>query len=77
MYDIDFIKKHLARLIALHNLIGYMNTLTYEDVFFKQYRLRKIIKGIEDDLGFTIESLVGIPLIPALGTEKKYLVVDE
>lgn len=77
MYDTIFIRKHLARLIALHNLIGYMNTLTYEDVFFMQYRLRKIIKGMEHDLGITAESLVGIPCIVANGNEKKYLCVDE
>lgn len=72
-----FIRSHLTRLICLHNLIGYLRTLTYDDVFFMQCRLRKIIKAIKDDLGIVSGDSIEIPLIPAVMDLKKYLVIDE
>lgn len=75
--DLEFIIKHITRLVCLHNLIGYMKTLTYEDVFFTQNKLRKIIKGIEDDLGIKKEDFVEIPRLVYVSFSKKYLTVDE
>ena len=72
-----FIRNHLIRLICLHNLVGYVRTLTYDDVFFVQCKLRKIIKGIEDDLGIVSDSFANISPIPATMDSKKYLSVDE
>ena len=75
--DLEFIIKHITRLVRIHNLIGYMKTLTYEDVFFIQNKLRKIIKGIEDDLGIRKEDFVEIPRLIYVNFSKKYLMVDE
>ena len=72
-----FILSHVTRLIHLHNLIGYMNTLCYNDVFFMQRRLRKRIESIRDDLGIGKEISVEIPKLVAAGFSKKYLSVEE
>ena len=71
------ILSHLHRLIHLHNLIGYMNTLTYDDVFFRQCRLRKIIESIRHDLDIGKEISVEIPKLVAARFSEKYLRVDE
>lgn len=75
--EIAFIKSHLKRLGYLHNLIGYMNTLTYDDVFFMQRRLRKQIEFIQHDLGIGKEISVEIPVMVDVKFSEKYLRVDE
>lgn len=75
--DLKFVIEHITRLIWLHNLLGRLDTLTYNDVFYTQYRLRKRIKHIEDELGIRKEDFIQIPLVPVSMFDEKYLRIEE
>ena len=48
--DLVFIVIYLHKLVELHNLLGRMNTLTYNDVYFIQSKIRKMVNHVEKEL---------------------------
>ena len=75
--DLKYIIRYITRLTHIYNLLGYLNTLTYDNVYFLQSKIRKRLKYIEEDLGIDVQDCTNIPLVSASMTDKKYLKIDE
>lgn len=72
-----FLKYYVDKIIYLHNLIGKMNTLTYNDVFFKQFMFRRILKHIEEELEIGIGNLTNSKLEEIKMFDKRFLRLGE
>ena len=68
---------YVSNMSKLHNLIGELDTLPYDNVYFLQSKIRKRIKDVEEELGIKVEDITGIRLNIAKGTDIKYLRVEE
>lgn len=75
--DFKVIISHISRLVYLHNLLGYMNTLRYDDMYFLRSRIRKRVKAIEDELGIDINKYINIYFNNTRPFDLRYLSIDE
>lgn len=75
--DLIFLRYYVDKIVYLHNLIGKMNTLTYDDVFFKQFMFRRILKHIEEELEIGIDNLTDSKLEEIKMFDKRFLRLGE
>lgn len=75
--DLIFLRYYVDKIVYLHNLIGKMNTLTYDDVFFKQFMFRRILKHIEEELETGIDNLTDSKLEEIKMFDRRFLRLGE
>lgn len=75
--DLIFLRYYVDKIVYLHNLIGKMSTLTYDDMFYKQNMLRRILKHIEEELEIGIDNLTDSKLEEIKMFDKRFLRLGE
>lgn len=75
--DIKFIQYYVTKIIQLHNLIGKMKGITYDDMFYKQNMLRRILKHIEEELEIGIGNLTDSKLEEIKMFDRRFLKLGE